>query len=359
MRDDDCTEALRARVLDAIGHRTPLTVAGSGSKAFLGHAVEGVPLDVGAHRGVVHYAPEELVLTVRAGTALAEVETLLGERGQMLAFEPPHYGDDATIGGTLAAGLSGPRRAAAGSARDFVLGARVLTGRGEVLRFGGEVIKNVAGYDLSRLMVGAHGTLGVLLDASFKVLPRPRCEWTLVQDAPDSAAAVGRLCAWAGKPLPISASAVWSGRLYLRLSGAEPAVAQAARQLGGERLDDGDVFWRDLREQRLAFFDDQRPLWRLSLAPATVPLHQPLASAGDCLLEWGGALRWLKTDAPAEHVFAVARKHGGHATLWRNAPAGAPRSQPLPAPLLALHQRVKAALDPHGLFNRGRLYPEF
>jgi len=358
MTDADCTDDLRARVLAAIAAATPLALTGSGSKNFLGPRGGGTPLDVTGHRGVVHYAPEELVLTVRAGTPLAAVETLLAERGQMLAFEPPHYGPGATIGGTLAAGLSGPRRAAAGSARDFVLGARIINGRGEVLRFGGEVIKNVAGYDLSRLMVGAFGTLGLLLDASFKVLPRPRCEWTLMQDAADSAKAVGQLCAWAGKPLPISASAVANGRLYLRLSGAEPAVAQAARQLGGERLDEGASFWRDLREQRLAFFDDPRPLWRLSVAPATAPLHEQLAAAGDCLLEWGGALRWLKTETPAERVFAAAQAHGGHATLYRQAAQDTPRFQPLPPPLHALHARLKAALDPHGLFNPGRYYPE-
>ncbi len=357
MSDADCTEALRARVNEAIEQATPLTLVGSGSKRFLGPRGGGMPLEVSGHRGVVHYAPEELVLTVRAGTLLAEVEALLAERGQMLAFEPPHFGPGATIGGTFAAGLSGPRRAAAGSARDFVLGMRFINGRGEMLRVGGEVIKNVAGYDLSRLMVGAFGTLGLILDVSLKVLPQPRAEMTLVHEIRDHAQAIGQLCNWAGKPLPITATCLESNRLSLRLSGAESAVQQAAQQLGGEMATDGAGFWHDLREQRLAFFDDPRPLWRLSLPPVTPSLA--LAPIEDSLIEWSGAQRWLKTEAAAESVYATARAVGGHATLYRNGGSAAERFQPLLPALLEVHKRLKAALDPSGIFNPGRLYKEF
>ncbi len=359
MIESDQTEALCARVLAALEQDAPLALQGSGSKSFLGLTGGGTPLDVSGHRGVVHYAPEELVLTVRTGTPLKEVEALLAERGQMLAFEPPHFGSGATIGGTFAAGLSGPRRAAAGSARDFVLGMRFINGRGEILRVGGEVIKNVAGYDLSRLMVGAFGTLGLMLDVSLKVLPQPRAELTLVHETRDVAQAIGKLCELAARPLPISASCLEEGRLSLRLSGAESAVEQAAQQLGGERLSEGAAFWRDLREQRLAFFDDTRPLWRVSLPPATSPLSETLAANGDCLIEWGGAQRWLKTTAAPEAIYAAAGAAGGHATLYRNAPADAVRFQLLPTALMAIHKRLKAALDPKGIFNPGRMYPDF
>ncbi|HEU0198422.1 MAG TPA: glycolate oxidase subunit GlcE [Nevskiaceae bacterium] len=359
MTDADHTEAYCARVRKAAESGSPLVLAGSGSKAFLGpRGAGGETLDVTTHRGIVHYAPNELVLTLRAGTELAIAEAALAEHDQMLAFEPPHYGPHATIGGTLAAGLSGPRRASAGSARDFILGMRIVNGRGEALRLGGEVIKNVAGYDVSRGVVGAFGTLGILLEASFKVLPRPRSERTLVQEAPDAAAALKRLRERVLKPLPLSASAWHAGKLYLRLSGAEQAVVEAARELGGEWLADDAPFWQALREQQLAFFTDARPLWRLSVAPAAALVPDTLVAAANRLVEWDGALRWLKTEAPPEELFAAAKARGGHATLWRNAAEGTPIRQPLAESLRALHRRVKAALDPHGIFNPGRFYPE-
>ncbi|TAM12483.1 MAG: glycolate oxidase subunit GlcE [Nevskiaceae bacterium] len=358
MTDANLTDSLRDRVQTAAGQGTALVICGSGSKAFLTGTAADETVDMTRHAGIVHYAPQELVLTVRAGTHLRDVEALLAEHGQMLAFEPPHYGPQATVGGTLAAGLSGPRRASAGAARDFVLGLRILNGRGEVLRFGGETIKNVAGYDVSRLMVGAFGTLGVLLDASFKVLPKPAQECTRVQDAPDAGAALKRLRETVLKPWPLSASAWLDGRLYLRLSGAAPAVAQAARALGGETLADDATFWRDLREQQFAFFTDPRPLWRLAVAPAATLLPETLVAPADRLMEWDGALRWVHSTAPAATLFAAAQARGGHATLWRNAPAGTPRRLQLPPALATLHQRLKAAFDPHGILNRGAFHPE-
>jgi glycolate oxidase FAD binding subunit len=354
MHDLDLTAHLRERVLAAAAERTALRLCGSGSKHFLGNACEGRDLDVAAHAGIVKYAPDELVLTARAGTRLADIDAALAEHEQMLGFEPPRFGEAATLGGTLATGLSGPRRASAGAARDFVLGTRVLDGRGQTLRFGGEVIKNVAGYDVSRLMVGAFGSLGIILEASLKLVPRPRAQCTLSFEL-DGVAALERVRAWAQRPLPISGSAIFDGRLYVRLSGADAAVRSAASELGGSPRDE-DAFWQDLREQRLAFFDDPRPLWRLSVAPAS-----PLANLdGPQLIEWQGAQRWLKSTAEPAHIRAAASAGGGHATRFR-AGSGAAIDHvfhPLPPALLALHRRLKAEFDPHGLFNRGRLHPE-
>ncbi len=344
----DLTSQLETQVRDALARAAPLRIVGGGTKAFLGSAAEGEPLDVTGHRGIVHYQPTELVLTARAGTPLREIEAALEEHKQILAFEPPHYGDAATLGGTIACGLSGPRRAYAGAARDFVLGMAIINGRGEVLHFGGEVMKNVAGYDVSRLMTGALGTLGVILDVSLKVLPRPAYELTLALPGVDAIAQMNR---WAGRPLPVSATCVAAGVLYVRLSGAASAVESAHRQIGGEIVDDAAEFWQRVREQRHAFFDDATLLWRLSVPPAT----PPLALAGDWLLEWGGALRWLKTAADAATVRKAAEQAGGHALLFRGG-AGDERFHPLPPALLTLQQRVKQAFDPKGIFNRGRMY---
>jgi glycolate oxidase FAD binding subunit len=349
----DSSTEIRARVIDAVERRAPLAILGGGTKHFLGREAQGEPLALGDHRGVIDYHPEELVLTARAGTPLSELETLLAEQGQMFAFEPPHFGAAATLGGTIAANLSGPRRAYAGAARDFVLGVRVVNGRGEILRFGGEVMKNVAGYDLSRLVTGAMGTLGVILDVSLKVLPRPRETMTLVQSLA-SRAAVEALCRWAAAPLPISASCIEEGQIYVRLSGTTSALAKARATIGGEVLDGADTFWLEVREQRRPFFGGDAPLWRISLAPAAT-----LDLPGAQLIEWGGALRWLRSDAPAKTIRDAAPKQGGHAMLFRSPVRSLEPYHPLPDALLQLHKRVKAAMDPHGIFNRGRMYAEF
>lgn len=349
----DASTDVRARVTDAIERRAPLAIVGGGTKQFLGREAHGEPLALGEHRGVVDYHPEELVLTARAGTPLSELETLLAEHGQMFAFEPPHFGAAATLGGTIAANLSGPRRAYAGAARDFVLGTRIVNGRGEVLRFGGEVMKNVAGYDLSRLVTGAMGTLGVILDVSLKVLPRPRETVTLVQSLAPRAAVVN-LCRWAAAPLPISASCIEDGQLYVRLSGTTSALAKARATIGGEVLDDADTFWMEVREQRRRFFGGETPLWRISVPPAAI-----LDLPGEPMIEWGGALRWLRSDAPEETIRTAAAKQGGHAMLFRSRVRSIEPYHPLPEPLVQLHKRIKAAMDPHGIFNRRRMYAEF
>lgn len=341
---------LMEQVLQAVAAKMPLVIRGGGSKASYGRASAGTPLELSAHCGIVSYEPTELVLTARAGTPLAEIESLLASRGQMLPFEPPHFGAAATFGGMIAAGLSGPRRPWSGAVRDAVLGVKLLNGRGQVLNFGGQVMKNVAGYDLSRLMAGSLGTLGVILEASVKVLPRPAAELTLVQEASASEAAE-RLLAWGRQPLPLSASLYHDGRLWLRLCGAEKGVLAAKEAIVGEVA--GSDIWTQVREQTLPFFLGQAPLWRISLPPAAKALDLP----GEALTEWGGALRWLASDASPELIRSRAQALGGHATLFRGHDGKGEVFHPLSAPLAALHGRVKQALDPHGLFNPGRLYP--
>lgn len=340
-------------IAEAAAHRTPLCIRGGGTKDFYGETPCGEVLDTLGHAGIVDYDPTELVATARAGTRLEELERVLAERGQMLAFEPPHFGPEATLGGAVAAGLSGPRRPYAGAVRDLVLGVRILDGTGADLSFGGRVMKNVAGFDIARLMAGAMGTLGVLLEISLKCLPLPRVERTLVFECGEETA-LRRMNEWAARPLPISATCFHRGQLHVRLSGALPAVDAAQRALGGELGGDAAAHWTAIREQTLPFFSGATPLWRIAVT-STAPA---LALAGDSLVEWGGAVRWLHPDAgvtPAR-VRETASAHGGHATLFRAADKSAGAFHPLPATVLLLHRRLKAVFDPAGILNPGRLY---
>lgn len=347
----DIAQQLGEIVTASFAQRSPLRVISGNSKAFLGEpGVAGEPLDVSKHRGIVNYQPGELTVTVRAGTPLAQLQAALAEHNQMLAFEPPHFGASATIGGTIAAGLSGPARAYTGAARDFVLGCRIINGRGQILRFGGEVMKNVAGYDLSRLMAGAFGTLGVLLEVSLKVLPKPAAQTTLVQQC-NCAQAITRFNQWAGKPLPITATWWHNGRAFIRLAGDESAVAEACDTLGGDTLDNGAALWTSIREHQHEFFCGDTSLWRLSLAPATPPLQLP----GNVAIGWGGAQRWLVTSADEQTIRDAAAATGGHASCWRG--AASPRFHPLSEALMTLHRNLKQAMDPAGILNPGRLYP--
>jgi glycolate oxidase FAD binding subunit len=379
-------DALIERIRAAHASHSPLIIQGGGSKTFYGNADEGEVLSTRRLTGVVDYQPKELVLTARAGTPLAEIEALLAAQNQMLAFEPPHFSPlplggeganvspktiHATLGGCIAAGLSGPRRPYAGAARDFVLGVKVIDGTGQPLRFGGQVIKNVAGYDVSRLMVGALGTLGLITEVSLKVLPQPAAETTL-QFELNEAAAIEKMNEWAGQPLPLSASSWHAGLLTLRLSGAASAVHAAQAKLGGEILNDGAAFWQRLRDQATPFFD-RRPLWRLAVKPTTPPLN-----LGDAQwIEWGGAVRWLARDLPVKTLREAAKAAGGHATLFRGdalSPHPSPRTReganampaisdgafaPLAPALANLHRALKQRFDPHGILNRGRMYREF
>jgi glycolate oxidase FAD binding subunit len=346
------------RVSAAAGRHQPLRIRAGGTKDFYGNAPQGDLFDPRAWQGVEQYEPSELVITAKAGTPLTEIQSQLAAQRQMLAFEPPHYGRGATLGGCIAAGLSGPRRAAAsytyGSVRDAVLGARLLDGRGRLLRFGGTVIKNVAGYDAARLLAGSLGILGVIIDVSLKVLPVPAMERTLRFAMPEPQA-LQQLQHWAAQPLPVSASCWLQNTLWLRLSGSAPAVEAPLRTLGGEVIgeDEASRFWNELREQQHTWFADEMPLWRLSLPGAA----ESLGFDAPQLMEWNGALRWLRSDLPAQRIRERAGQLGGHATLFR----GGPRDRvftPLSAPLLAIHRRLKQEFDPAGIFNPGRMYPE-
>ncbi|ARU31090.1 glycolate oxidase subunit GlcE [Sulfuriferula sp. AH1] len=347
----DLTATLKQQVQAAYACTTPLQIVGGNSKAFYGRTTRGTVLDVSGHGGIISYEPTELVITARAGTPLDDIEAALAEQGQMLPFEPPHWGPAATLGGTVACNLSGPRRPYAGSARDFVLGCHMLNGKGELLHFGGEVMKNVAGYDAARLMAGALGTLGVLLDISLKVLPAPQQELTLVQPC-TLAEALMRMNRLAGQPIPLSASAWIDGQLYLRFSGAATAVAAVKAREPSEVLADAANFWRGLRELHTPFFVDAGKLWRIALPPTAAQPDLP----GDWLVEWGGAQRWLKSNADVEQVRARVLASGGHATLVHGASASKAVFQPLPPVLWQLHQRLKQAFDPAGILNPGRMY---
>ena len=345
----DIERQLQERAKSAIDAGTPVAIIAGGTKSFLGNRVAAEPLHVAGHSGIVDYDPRELVITARCGTKLQEIEQVLSASSQMLPFEPPHFGGAATLVGAVACGLSGPRRPYAGSVRDHVLGCRIINGRGEVLNFGGKVMKNVAGFDVSRLMTGAFGTLGVLLEISLRVLPRPAASLTLVRECRDP---VPYLCGLASKPIPVDAAAQVEGLCHIRLSGSVRAVSEARNQLGGDALDGHEAFWEDLREQRLPFFGSDAPLWRIASGPsAPMPnLH------GTWLIDWGGSQRWLKSVAGEVEVRQAAEAIGGHATLFRGEGNA---FNPLKGSLGALHQRLKAAFDPKGIFNPGRLYPEF
>ena len=361
----------REAILQAADTRTPLTLRGGGTKDFYGRApaANATVLDTREWSGIVDYDCAELVITARSGTPLVEIEAALAEHKQMLAFEPPHFAVDgrrATVGGAFASGLSGPRRQSVGALRDFVLGAVVMDGRGDMLNFGGQVMKNVAGYDVSRLMAGALGTLGLIVQVSLKVLPMPFCDATL-RFAMAQGEAIDTLNRWGGQPLPIAASAWIDGALWVRLSGADAAVRAAIAKLGGERVDDteGAAFWRDLREQSHAFFaravQGSLPLWRIALPPATPPLALGHASADEQLVEWGGGQRWWidTANTSADVIRDAARKAGGHATLFRNGDRASDIFTPVATSLMAVHKRLKDSFDPHGIFNPGRLYSAF
>lgn len=342
---------LRTAVMEAHRARRPLRLCGAGTKDFYGESCEGAPLDLSGYRGVVEYEPSELVLTARCGTRLSEIEGALAAHRQFLAFEPPPLGGDPTLGGVIAAGLSGPRRAHAGAARDFVLGAVLLAIDGEALHFGGKVMKNVAGFDVSRLLCGSLGILGPILEVSLKVMPLPREEETLRFELGE-AAALEAFNRWGGQPLPVSATAWWEGVAYLRLSGAPAALRAARARLGGEKVEPAAAaeWWRELRSQRHALFGAASSLWRLSVPSGTAPL----ALEGARLIEWGGALRWYASGLPSSEVRRIATAAGGTALHWRGGTAGS-RFHPLAAPVLRIHRRLKERFDPHGIFNHGRL----
>ena len=340
-------------VHNACEERTPLQICGGNSKAFYGRPGSGRRLDVSHHGGILHYEPTELVITAAAGTPLKEIESTLALHNQMLPFEPPHFGDRATLGGCVASGLSGPRRPYTGAVRDYVLGVKIVNGKGEILHFGGEVMKNVAGYDLSRLMTGSLGTLGVLLEISLKVLPQPIFEATLIHKC-DAGRALELMLEYNQQPMPLSATCHDGENLYARLSGSEEAVKAARRYVRGDELPDADAFWYRLREHELPFFDSEQTLWRLS-----VPANSALDIQGELFIDWGGAQRWLRTNATADTIRSQIERINGHATQFRHGDPGVEYFQPLTGKLRQLHMNLKMAFDPHCILNSTRMYADF
>lgn len=352
---DQVLQQFRERVTSASASGTALRIRGNGTKDWYGQELNGDMLDTTAYSGIVSYDPTELVITVRAGTTLREIGAALSEKKQMLAFEPPRFDGMATVGGIVASGLSGPRRQSVGSVRDFVLGSVLMDGKGEVLHFGGQVMKNVAGYDVSRLLTGSLGTLGLILEVSLKVLPRPFAQHSL-QFTMNEQDALHQLNVWGGQPLPISASCWIGGSLFVRLSGAQAAVDAAIEKMGGAEMSDADRFWDSLREQQHAFFSDApQGLWRVSVPTVAAPLQLP----GEQLIEWGGAQRWLKTGADAALIRAAATAAGGHATLFRGGDKSVGVFQPLAPAVARIHRNLKNAFDPAGIFNPRRMYTDF
>lgn len=346
------SDVLQDQVQQAIDENIGLIIQGGNSKSFYGNAIQGETLSLQGHSGILDYDPAELVITARSGTPLKEIEQTLVDNNQMLAFEPPSFGDNATIGGTIACGFSGARRPYTGAARDFMLGCKLINGKAEVLKFGGQVMKNVAGYDVSRLMTGALGTLGVLLEVSLKVLPIAEKEITLRKEykVDDAISIMNQLAAQA---IPLSAAVYYDGHLYLRLSGTRAAVDSAAKTLGGETISDNTSFWSSINNHQHRFYKSNKPLWRVSTA-ATSPL---LGIEEDVLLDWGGAQRWLFSDSDAKTLRKLVEEQDGHATCFRNADT-TEIFHPLAGKLKQLHLNLKAAFDPHGIFNYQKMYSE-
>jgi len=349
----DDSDRLTDEVAQAIASNRPINIRGGDTKSFLARCAtpEAMTLDTRSHSGIVRYDPSELVMTARAGTPMSEVSKVLDAAGQMLPCEPPEFSGSATLGGVVASGLSGPRRPWSGSVRDFMLGCRLITGRGKHLRFGGEVMKNVAGYDMSRLAAGSFGCLGVITEVSIKVLPKPRARRSIVLELAASEAMV-ELSRWRRTALPITGACYLDGRLHVRLEGGEGSVQSALDRIGGDALDMS--FWTALRERELPFFGDPRTLWRLSLPNATPLMSLP----GDAALDWGGAQRWLKTSASSTEIRWIAHGAGGHATRYGPPDTTVNPFAPLAEPLVRLHRELKKRLDPHGVFNPGRLYAD-
>ncbi len=348
--DNNLEIELQERVSHALASGTALAITGGGSKSFYGQPIAGEPLELGLHTGIIDYDPAELVITLRAGCKLADVEALLAENRQMLGFEPLHLGENSTIGGAVASGLAGPRRAWAGGVREFILGVKILSGRGEIMNFGGRVIKNVAGFDVSRLMVGALGTLGVILEISLRLIPCFETEQTLGFEHRSSHEHTSWINALSSKPIPLSASLWHAGRSSIRLSGSQQGVASAAQQLGGEVEQD---IWPGLRQQTHDFFTAEGTILRLSL-PQTC---EQFLSEEIELIEWGGAQRWMRGGPDLQALRQEVEKLNGSLCVYRGAGVDTEIFQPLNKPMMALNRSLKSSFDPAAILNPGRLFP--
>ena len=350
---NDRSAELSESISAAASVKRSLQVVGGSSKLFYGREPEGAVLAVGDHTGIIAYDPTELVVTVRAGTRLSELVEVVSHERQMLPFDPPIFGSLATIGGTVACGLSGPSRPYRGAVRDFVLGVGLINGRGEQLRFGGQVIKNVAGYDVSRLVTGAMGTLGVILDVSIRVHPLPESEKTLCYELTEQQA-LKKMNEVSGRPLPLTGACYYQGVLNLRLSGSVEGVSAAVDSLGGSQVPDNEGIWTALRDHSHPYFLSEKPLWRLSVPSVAGSLDL----AGETFVEWGGALRWLQSELSPELIRASVSALGGHATLFRGGDRSGSVFHPNPRALHQLNVRLKRTFDPDGILNPGRLYPD-
>lgn len=354
----DFIETLCAQVEACARSGTALRPQGAGSKHFYGGPLQGEALDMRAHSGILEYEPTELVITAKAGTPLAEIEAALAENRQELAFEPPRFSAESTLGGTICAGLSGPGRLARGPVKDYVLGCTVVDGKGQLLHFGGTVMKNVAGYDVSRMLPGSMGTLCIAVDLSIKVMPLAPAGATLRFDFNQNEA-ISQINTWLGQPLPISASAWENGVLWVRLRGAQAAVTAAIQTMGGEVVAEevASAYWLSLRDQTHGFFKTSADIWRLAVPPTT----HDLGLEGDMLVEWAGGQRWLKAEPglSADMIRGAASRAGGHATLYRTESSDARLNafQMPSAAMLTLQRRLKQELDPVGILSPQRIAP--
>jgi glycolate oxidase FAD binding subunit len=347
----DCCDGLLAAVREARETQKPLRICGGNSKAdWLGRSINGKPLDLAQHSGVVDYQPSELVITARAGTRVSDINNLLHQQGQMLACESPSLRDTATIGGTVACNISGPVRPWGGSIRDAVLGIQIINGRAELLNFGGQVMKNVAGYDVSRLQAGALGTLGIITQVSIKVVPRPETTLTLAYEL-GAADAIRRMNESSAQPAPLSGACWVDNKMYLRLSGNESAVRFTAQSWGGQQCPESEQPWEALKQMTHPFFAGDEALWRLSIKSTVPPQgHEPT------LIDWGGAQRWLRGELDFAALQKVASAAGGHAINFKGGDRNGEVRSELGKAQQQIQQRLKLAFDPDGILNPGRLY---
>ena len=351
MSESDYIQTLCASIQQANTSQQALQIQGGGSKRFYGNQISATALDVSANTGIVEYEPSELYITARNGTLLTDIEATLEDNHQILPFEPPHFSSQATLGGTIACGLSGPRRPHASSLRDCVLGTHIVNGKGEHLEFGGKVMKNVAGYDASRLMCGAFGTLGVLTQISIRVSPKPHTEITLAIETNQSEA-LNKMNAWTQTQLPISATYFNDGVLYIRVAGLEKTTKKMQQEIGGETLPDSEAFWMAIKDHQTNFFQTKIPLWRV-----IVPNNTPTLSInGDSCLEWNGGLRWIKSNDAAQHIEKQCQAARGHATLFKAESKPIDCLANINPNLKKLHLNLKSAFDPNQILNPGRMY---
>lgn len=349
----DIKADITSQVQDAHHNQQVIQIQAGGTKHFYGRKIDGESLSLLKHTGIIEYEPSELFITAHSGTSLNEIEQTIETEKQMLPFEPPYFGSTATLGGMVAAGLSGPRRASASAVRDCILGTDIINGQGEYLHFGGKVMKNVAGYDVSRVMCGALGTLGVLMSVTLRLTPKPACEQTIAISL-NSNYAIHKMNEWANSAMPISATFYDGNELYLRLSGSLSTIKVCIETIGGDPIDWNDIFWKNIKEQAHEFFLTDLPLWRISVPPNTAPLN----ISGSSVMEWNGALRWYASEDKAEDIRAEVEHVGGHACLFRGN-ATQQIFHPLSTVSLNIHRKLKQAFDPAGILNPGRMYAEF